>query len=466
MVKATTTPPAGARSDPGVLSLIGNTPMVEITRLDTGPCRLYVKLESQNPGGSIKDRIALSMIAAAEQDGRLKPGGTVVEATAGNTGLGLALVARAKGYRVLLVIPDKMSAEKVLHLKALGAEIRMTRSDVTKGHADYYQDMAERLAAEIPGAFYVNQFGNPANPLAHERTTGPEIWEQMQHDVDAVVCGVGSGGTLTGLSRFFARVSPKTAMVLADPIGSVLAPYVETGKIGDAGSWVVEGIGEDFIPPIADLSHVKAAYSIADAESLATAREMLEAELILGGSSSGTLVAAALRYCREQAAPKRVATLIPDTGSKYLSKMYNDAWMVDQGFLELPRYGDLRDLVFRRYEQGAVVSVGPGDTLLTAFQRMRVADVSQVPVLENDRVVGILDESDVLLHVYKHAERFRDIVSTAMTQRLDTLPPGAGFGELLNVLNRGHVAIIVDGQRFFGLITRYDLLTFLRRSVP
>ena len=466
MAKATTTPPAGARSDPGVLSLIGNTPMVEITRLDTGLCRLYVKLESQNPGGSIKDRIALSMIAAAEQDGRLKPGGTVVEATAGNTGLGLALVARAKGYRVLLVIPDKMSAEKVLHLKALGAEIRMTRSDVTKGHADYYQDMAERLAAEIPGAFYVNQFGNPANPLAHERTTGPEIWEQMQHDVDAVVCGVGSGGTLTGLSRFFARVSPKTAMVLADPIGSVLAPYVETGKIGDAGSWVVEGIGEDFIPPIADLSHVKTAYAIADAESLATARALLEAELILGGSSSGTLVAAALRYCREQTASKRVATLIPDTGSKYLSKMYNDAWMADQGFLELPRYGDLRDLVFRRYEQGAVVSVGPGDTLLTAFQRMRVADVSQVPVLENDRVVGILDESDVLLHVYKHAERFRDTVSTAMTQRLDTLPPGAGFGELLEVLNRGHVAIIVDGQRFFGLITRYDLLTFLRRSLP
>ena len=296
--------------DPAVLSLIGNTPLVELTRLDTGRCRLFVKLESQNPGGSIKDRIALSMIDAAERDGRLKPGGTVVEATAGNTGLGLALVARAKGYRVLLVIPDKMSAEKVLHLKALGAEIRMTRSDVTKGHPEYYQDMAQRLAADIPGAFYVNQFGNPANPLAHERTTGPEIWEQMGHDVDAVVCGVGSGGTLTGLTRFFARVSPHTEMVLADPAGSVLAPYVETGKIGEAGSWVVEGIGEDFIPPIADLSGVKKAYSIPDAESLATARELLGSELILGGSSAGTLVAAALRYCREQTEAKRVERAI------------------------------------------------------------------------------------------------------------------------------------------------------------
>jgi cystathionine beta-synthase len=452
--------------DPAVLSLIGNTPLVELTRLDTGRCRLFVKLESQNPGGSIKDRIALSMIAAAEEDGRLKPGGTVVEATAGNTGLGLALVARAKGYRVLLVIPDKMSAEKVLHLKALGAEIRMTRSDVTKGHPEYYQDMAARLANDISGAFYVNQFGNPANPLAHERTTGPEIWEQMRHDVDAVVCGVGSGGTLTGLSRYFARTSPRTEIVLADPEGSVLAPYVETGNIGEAGSWVVEGIGEDFIPPIADLSRVKKAYSIPDRESLATARELLRSELILGGSSAGTLVATALRYCREQSAGKRVVTFVPDTGSKYLSKMYNDFWMVDQGFLELPRYGDLRDLVSRRYADGAVVSVGAEDPLLTAFQRMRMADVSQVPVLAADKVVGILDESDLLLHVYKQPDRFRDKVSTAMTQRLETLVPRASFAELLGILNRDLVAIIVDDGRFFGLITRYDLLTYLRRSLP
>ncbi|TMH55279.1 MAG: pyridoxal-phosphate dependent enzyme [Betaproteobacteria bacterium] len=460
------TPATDLRHEPAVLSLIGNTPLVEITRLYTGRCRLFVKLESQNPGGSIKDRIALSMIDAAERDGRLKPGGTVVEATAGNTGLGLALVARAKGYRVLLVIPDKMSAEKVLHLKALGAEIRMTRSDVTKGHPEYYQDMAQRLAADIPGAFYVNQFGNPANPLAHERTTGPEIWEQMGHDVGAVVCGVGSGGTLTGLTHFFARVSPATEMVLADPAGSVLAPYVETGKIGEAGSWVVEGIGEDFIPPIADLSGVKKAYAIPDAESLATARELLRSELILGGSSAGTLVAAALRYCHDQTEAKRVVTFIPDTGSKYLSKMYNDFWMIDQGFIELPRYGDLRDLVSRRYEAGAIVSVSAEDTLLTAFQRMRVADVSQVPVLSGDDVVGILDESDVLLHVYKQPDRFRDKVATAMTQRLETLNPGAGLADLLAILNKDHVAIIVDDGRFFGLITRYDLLTFLRRSLP
>ena len=202
-------------SDP--LALIGNTPMVELAHIETDPCRLFVKLENQNPGGSIKDRIGLSMIEAAEQGGKLKPGGTLIEATAGNTGLGLALVAANRGYRLILVIPDKMAQEKVFHLRALGAEVRMTRSDVGKGHPEYYQDLAEQLARETPGAYYVNQFANPANPRAHEQTTGPEIWEQMHHQLDAVVCGVGSGGTLTGLGRYFRRVAPHVEMILADP---------------------------------------------------------------------------------------------------------------------------------------------------------------------------------------------------------------------------------------------------------
>ncbi|TMA35741.1 MAG: cysteine synthase family protein, partial [Deltaproteobacteria bacterium] len=223
----------------GVLALIGNTPLIRLETLDTGPCELFVKLESQNPGGSIKDRIGLAMIEAAEQSGTIRPGATLVEATAGNTGLALALVARRKGYRLILVIPDKMSQEKVFHLRALGADVRMTRSDVPKGHPEYYQDMAERIAAET-GGWYVDQFGNPANPRAHETTTGPEVWEQTGHRLDAVVCGVGSGGTMTGLSRYFARVAPHVEMVLADPAGSVLAGYVATGKIGEAGSWLVE----------------------------------------------------------------------------------------------------------------------------------------------------------------------------------------------------------------------------------
>src|SRR4029453_12018845 len=238
---------------PAILSLIGDTPLVEVTRIDTGPCHLFLKLENQNPTGSIKDRIALSMIEAAERDGHLMAGGTIIEATAGNTGVGLALGAAAKGYRCILVIPDKMSQEKIAHVRALGADVRLTRSDVTRGHPEYYQDVAARLASEIPGGFYVNQFGNPANPLAHERSTGPEIWEQIRHDVDTIVVGVGSGGTLTGLGRFFNRVKPRRGieMILADPKGSVLYEYVKSGKLLEAGSWAVEGIGEDFIPEIA-----------------------------------------------------------------------------------------------------------------------------------------------------------------------------------------------------------------------
>ena len=453
-------PPYGS-----VLDLIGETPVVELTKFDTGRCRLFIKLESQNPGGSIKDRIALSMIDAAEQDGRLRAGGTVVEATAGNTGLGLALVARAKGYRVLLVIPDKMSAEKVLHLKALGAEIRTTRSDVIKGHPEYYQDMAARLAAEIPGAFYANQFGNPSNPAAHERTTGPEVWEQMQHHVDAVVCGVGSGGTLTGLTHYFARVSPATEMVLADPLGSVLAQYVETGKIGEAGSWVVEGIGEDFIPPIADLSRVRKAYSIPDKESLLTARELLKSELILGGSSAGTLVAAALRYCREQSSAKHVVTFIPDTGSKYLSKMYNDFWMREQGFLrEAPR-GDLRDVIARSADQHSVVGVAPEDRLLVAYSRMKLYDISQLPVMDQDQIVGLLDESDLLLALHNDSSAFQRPVKSIMSQKLTTVPVSASVESLLPIFERGLVVIVCDGPRFLGLITRIDVLNYLRRKL-
>jgi cystathionine beta-synthase len=353
-----------------VLDSIGNTPLVELTRFDIGPCRLFAKLENQNPAGSIKDRIGLSLIEAAERDGKLGPGGTLIEATAGNTGLGLALVAAQKGYRLILIVPDKMSQEKVLHLKALGADVRITRSDVGKGHPDYYQDVAERLAAEM-GAFYVNQFANPANPLAHETTTGPEIWQQSGHRLDAVVCGVGSGGTLTGLGRFFQRVATKVEMVLADPEGSILAPLVESGKKVEAGSWLIEGIGEDFIPPVCDLAFARRAYAVSDRESFAAARELLRREGILGGSSTGTLLAAALRYCREQREAKHVVTLVCDSGNKYLSKMYNDFWMFDQGLLDRAEQGDLTDLIARRHAEGSVVTVTPDDTLATVYRRMK-----------------------------------------------------------------------------------------------
>lgn len=453
-------------TQPAVLDQIGNTPLVPVTRFDTGPCQLFLKLESQNPGGSIKDRIGLAMIEAAESDGRLKPGGTVVEATAGNTGLGLALVARAKGYRVVLVVPDKMSTEKVLHLKAMGAEVYLTRSDVGKGHPEYYQDYAARLARDIPDSFFADQFNNPANPKAHETTTGPEIWEQTGHNVDAIVCGVGSAGTITGLTRFFRKHQPQLEFVLADPKGSILAEYIKTGHVSDtSGSWLVEGIGEDFIPAIADLSAVKKAYTIDDQESFDTARELLRAEGILAGSSTGTLLAAALRYCREQTAPKRVVTFVCDTGTRYLSKIYNDYWMIDRGLLTRKTYGDLRDLIGRRYDEGGVISVSKSDSLITTFNRMRNAEISQMPVIENGKVVGVIDESDLLLKIADDASQFHSTVETTMTRQLEILAPDTGLEKLRAILDRGLVAIIADQSQFYGLVTRFDFLNFLRRKL-
>ncbi len=445
--------------------MIGDTPMLELKSFDAGPCRIFVKLEDHNPGGSIKDRIGLSMIEAAEYQGSLKPDGTIVEATAGNTGLGLALVASQKGYRLVLVVPDKMSLEKILHLRALGAEVITTRSDVEKGHPEYYQDMAERLEREIEGAFWVNQFSNPANPKAHEEGTGPEIWEQMDHDLDAVVCGVGSGGTLTGLGRFFKRVAPGVKMVLADPQGSVLAGLVRDGRMGEVGSWLVEGIGEDFVPPNCDLDLVDEAITVSDEESFDTARRLLLDEGILGGSSTGTLVAAALHYCRAQTDTKRVVTFVPDSGNKYLSKMYDDYWMIDQGFIERQQTGDLRDLIVRRLGDKAVITVTPDDTLLTAYTRMRLHEVSQLPVMEDDDIVGIIDESDILLAVYGHENQFRSLVNRYKTSKLEVIAPSATLDSLMPIFRADRVAIVVEDGEFLGLITRVDLINHLRRTL-
>jgi len=448
-----------------VLELIGNTPVVRINHMDTGPCELFIKLESQNPGASIKDRIGLKMIEDAEQAGLIRPGFTLVEGTAGNTGLGLALVAAQKGYKLLLVIPDKMSREKISNLKAMGAEVVLTRSDVAKGHPEYYQDLARRLADEMDDAYFINQFGNPSNPMAHEEVTGPEIWRQMEGKLDAIVLGVGSSGTVTGLSRYFAREAPGLELVLADPEGSILAEYINEGTLAaDSGSWMVEGIGEDFLPTISDFSRIKKAYAISDKESFRIGRELLVKEGILAGSSTGTLLGGALRYCREQTEPRRVLTFACDTGNRYLSKMFNDFWMRDQGFIESDHYGDLRDLIARPYESHDTVTINPDEPMANAYKRMKLYDVSQLPVVVEGKIVGILDESDLLMAVAESAARFDDPTSSAMVSELTEIDVKAPVSDLMPIFARDFVAIVKDGDKFLGLITRVDLLNYLRRK--
>jgi cystathionine beta-synthase len=287
----------------------------------------------------------------------------------------------------------------------------------------------------------------------------------MQGKLDAVVCGVGSGGTITGISRYFARTAPNVSIVLADPVGSVLADYVRTGTIGQAGSWLVEGVGEDFLPPICDLSRVSSAYSVSDEESFLTARQLLRNDQIMAGSSSGLLVAAAIRYCQSQTEKKRVVTFICDSGAKYLSKMFNDYWMRDQGFLRGPSYGDLRDVMTRTQDQHSVVAIAPDDTLLVAYSRMKLYDVSQLPVLHDDEIVGILDESDLLVAIHDGEQAFRDPVRSHMTSKLVTVQPNTPLASLYPVFDRGLVVIVCDGTHFLGLITRIDLLNYLRRKL-
>jgi cystathionine beta-synthase len=342
----------------------------------------------------------------------------------------------------------------------------MTRSDVSKGHPEYYRDVAERLARETPGSFFVNQFGNPANAQAHEETTAPEIWQQMSGKLHAVVCGAGTGGTLAGLTHYFARTAPAVDMVLADPAGSGLAHYATHGTLPEKMTpWLVEGIGGDSVPPVADFSRVSQTYSIADAEAFRTCRELLAREGIIAGTSTGTLLAAALRYCREQTSAKRVVTFVCDSGNKYLSKVYNDYWMLDQGFSQRAHQGDLRDLISRPHAEHAAVTVNSTETVMAAYRRMKLYDVSQVPVMQEGRIIGIVDEEDILLEVIDNPAHFNEPVTRAMARNLVTVPADAPVAQLMEIFKRGMVAIVMHGSEFQGLITRIDLLNWLRRRL-
>jgi cystathionine beta-synthase len=447
-----------------ILDMVGETPMLELTHIDTGPCRLFLKLELMNPGGSIKDRIGISMIEEAERRGDIKPGDTLVEATAGNTGIGLALVAAQKGYHMILVLPDKMSQEKIFNLRAMGAEVVLTRSDVGRGHPEYYQDLGNRIADER-GAYFVNQFGNPDNPLAHEQTTAPEILEQMDADVDAIVLGVGSSGTVSGIGKYLKEHAPDVDLIVADPVGSVLADYINEGELGGGGSWLVEGIGEDFIPSIADFGKVAKAYAITDAESFAAARNLLKKEGVLAGSSTGTLLSAALKYCHEQTDAKNVVTFACDTGNKYLSKLFNDFWMEDQGFIKRKQYGDLRDLVGRPHGERATITVGPTDVLTTAHNRLRNAGFSQLPVMDKGELVGVVTEDAIIQFVYGKPELMNAAVKEAMESAFIKLDRTESLNNLVAMLRVQPYAAIMDGEDFVGLITRSDVLNYLRRQM-
>ena len=337
----------------------------------------------------------------------------------------------------------------------------MTRSDVNKGHPEYYQDLAKTIADER-GGYYVNQFGNEDNVKAHFEGTGPEIWEQMEGDIDAFVCGVGTGGTLTGIGSFLKSKKPDLDIVLADPNGSILADYVNLGEMKEPGKWLVEGIGEDFIPSILDISLADCAYTITDTEAFATVRDLLKKEGISAGTSSGVLLGAAIKYCTEQTEAKQVVTLLPDSGARYVSKVFNDDWMLDQGLISRPSEHNLLDLIVRRFDDQTTVTVGPKDLLNTALTRAKLHGISQLPVMEGENIIGIIDEWDMLQAVVGDKSAFMAEVEKYMITDLEVVNVDSPIESLMPIFSKDLIAIVMDQEKFLGIITRIDLINYLR----
>lgn len=440
-----------------VLEAIGKTPLIRLNSITKGSKSIiYVKLESLNPGGSVKDRIGLAMIEAAEKEGLLRPGGTIIEATAGNTGVGLALVAAIKGYRTIFVMPDKMSEDKISLLKAYGAEVVITPTSVPPDSPESYNGVADRLAKEISGAYRPNQFENPNNPLAHYLTTGPEIWEDSGGKVDVFVAGMGTGGTISGVAKYLKEQKPDIVIVGADPEGSILS--------GDnPKSYKVEGIGEDFIPKAFNRQIVDEMIRVSDKESFNIARRLAREEGLLVGGSSGTAVAAALKYDQRLKKPEYIVVLIPDTGRNYLTKIFSDSWMQKNGFWEDKevRIVKVREILNQKKGLPPIISITTREILSKAVKLMREYNISQLPVIDNRKVVGSLDEPSLMKLLHDGIDFTKQQISEVMGKPLPMRDEDTDITEAYRVLLSGTTGVIVTRNEIpIGVITRVDLINY------
>jgi cystathionine beta-synthase len=459
-----------ARDFPQLLDLVGGTPIVRLDKLgqDVEPT-LLAKLEHLNPGGSVKDRIGLPMIEAAEREGKLRPGGTIVEPTSGNTGVGLAIAAAIKGYRCIFVMPDKMSQEKIALLRAYGAEVVICPTAVPPDSPESYYSVSDRLAEEIPGGFKPDQYSNMANPDAHYEVTGPEIWEQTGGELAAIVISVGTGGTISGVGRFFKEHKPEVLIVGADPEGSVYTAHEES----DVHPYLVEGIGKDSWPQTMDPDVVDEWIRVSDRESFLTARRLAREEGILAGGSAGTTVWAALEVAQRFGPDARILTMIPDTGRNYLSKFYDDNWMLEYGFLErrvpAPTVGAV--LRAKRAEEPGVpefIVIGSHQKVGEAIELMQRYSISQLPVVRDGAsesladVVGSLQDRDLLDRVFKNPDALHEDVANAMQPPLATIDARDSLDEVFPTLTgRTNAVVVAQEGRPVGVITRSDLLEFL-----
>jgi cystathionine beta-synthase len=448
-----------------ILDAINNTPMVKLNRIvQPGSADVFAKVEFLNPAGSVKDRMARHIIEEAEREGKLKPGSTIVENTSGNTGAGVAMVAAVKGYKVIFTIPDKMSNEKINLLKAFGAKVVVTKTDVPADSPESYYETAKRIHKETPGSFYVNQYHNPKNIEAHYKYTGPEIWKDMEGNIDYFVAGIGTGGTLSGAGRFLKEKDPNIKIIAVDPVGSVFYDYFKKGKAGKPHVYKVEGIGEDMIVDAMDFSVVDDMIQVNDKDSFLTARELTTREGLFAGGSSGSAVWAALKVAKQAGPGKRIAVVLPDSGTRYLSKIFSDEWMRDHGFLDEPHKdkGIVQDLLDRKTGE-RIISADPNDTVNKAIERMKDFDVSQLPVKNGEQLVGIIREADLLGLLVSHGHSPSEPIGPSVVTNYETISPQAPISELVEKLaaKGSDVVLAVADGKLSGILTKIDLIDYL-----
>ncbi len=455
-----------------ILGAMGNTPLVRLGKIAKDlSVPLYAKLEWMNPGGSVKDRVGTFIVEQAEKRGELKPGGTIVEATSGNTGVGLAIAAALKGYKTIFVMPDKMSNEKILLLRAYGARVVITPTAVAPEDPQSYYEVAKRFARETPNAILANQYHNPDNPRTHERTTGPEIWEQTAGRVTDVIIGMGTGGTISGVGRFLKSKNPNIQIVGVDIEGSILTEIWQNKGTIPAGAYPktykVEGIGEDFLPTTLDLSVVDAIERAGDRESFLWARQLVRQEGIFAGGSSGSALAGAIKYCRKLKGERFPVVIFPDSGSRYLSKFYDDKWMREFGFLSM-EFGEtsLGDLLIAKPDK-VLYSAALGDSMRKVIAIMHQHGISQMPVVGADgALVGLIEEVDLLNHMLERHDHSHEETIDALVQNAGAVfPQGASLEEAMPALKSGLALLIVESSRPVGILTKIDVLDYVAGKI-